>query len=139
MRVLLFGTFDTLHPGHRFVLSEAAKRGDVWVVVARDANVQRIKGRAPVHQESIRAAAVRAAAPGATVLLGDPRDFLAPVREVRPDVILLGYDQRLPPGVREEDLPCPVERLPAFEPEKWKSSLLRKKAGRGGTAGKAGR
>jgi FAD synthetase len=130
MRVLLFGTFDLLHPGHRFVFAEAAKRGDVSIVVARDENVRRIKGFAPEHDEAARVQAVEEAAPGATVVLGDAADFWAPVRRVQPDLILLGYDQRMPPGIREDELPCPVERLPAFAPEKHKSSIARRKLGK---------
>jgi len=125
MKVLVFGTFDLLHPGHRFLLAEAQKRGALTVVVARDRNVQRIKGKFPVHDEDERMSHVRAAAPGATVVLGDAHDFLVPVKAVDPDLILLGYDQQLPPGVRDDDLPCDIERLPAFHPEKYKSSLLR--------------
>lgn len=124
-RVLLFGTFDHLHPGHQFVLDEAAKRGEVFVVIARDTNVERIKGRAPDQSEEERKAGVMRELPKAVVLLGDPENFLVPVREVRPDLIILGYDQRLPPGVTEADLLCPVERLPAFHPEQYKSSLRR--------------
>ena len=125
MNVLVFGTFDLLHPGHRFLLAEAQKKGKLTVVVARDRNVQRIKGRFPVHDEDERLSHVRQAVPGATVVLGDAHDFLVPVRAVDPDVILLGYDQQLPPGVKEEDLPYEIERLPAFEPEKYKTSILR--------------
>lgn len=125
MRVLIFGTFDSLHPGHRFVLEEAAKRGEVHVVIARDLNVRAIKGRLPIQAEQERMLAVAATLPDACVILGDPKNFLRPVRAVRPDLVLLGYDQKLPPGVREADLPCPVERLPAFEPERYKSSLRR--------------
>lgn len=128
MKVLAFGTFDLLHEGHRFVLAEAAKRGELTVVVARDANVRRIKGQSPVDDEATRMRNVRAAAPAATVVLGgDGADFLEPVRAAKPDLIVLGYDQRLPPGVKEEDLPCTVERLPAFEPDTYKTSLLRGK------------
>ncbi|MBI5156295.1 adenylyltransferase/cytidyltransferase family protein [Candidatus Peregrinibacteria bacterium] len=123
--ILVFGTFDELHPGHRFLLSEAQKRGELFVVIARDANVERIKGRPAVESEGERKRAVEKAYHDATVLLGDPHDFLVPVIAVRPDLILFGYDQKLPPGVREKDLECPVERLPAFEPEKYKSSLRR--------------
>lgn len=123
MKVLVFGTFDRLHPGHRFVLDEAGKRGKVHVVVARDASVALIKKKAPLQSEHERAEAVQRAYPDAVVMIGDPHDYLAPVRAVRPNLILLGYDQRMPPGIREEDLPCPVERLPAFFPEKYKSSL----------------
>lgn len=125
MRVLVFGTFDELHPGHRFVLEEAGKYGDLAVVVARDRNVARLKGRAPVENEDRRKRAIEAAFPSAAVVRGDPDDFLAPVRALRPDLILLGYDQKLPPGVSEADFPCPVRRLPAHHPDKFKSSLLR--------------
>lgn len=125
MRVLAFGTFDLLHPGHRFVLTEAAARGDLSVVVARDGNVKKIKGHAPTDSEESRLANVRAVVPNAEVFLGDPDDFLSPVRRVQPDLIILGYDQLLPPGVSEADFACPVKRLPAFEPDRYKSSLLR--------------
>lgn len=145
MRVLLFGTFDHLHPGHRFVLQEALKRaclgevssrrseakpdgrsrGEVHVVVARDKNVQQIKGKDPKQKEEERLRVLQNAFPEVHARLGDTEDFLIPVRAINPDLILLGYDQKLPPGVEEKDLPCPVERLAAFEPEKWKSSLKR--------------
>ncbi len=127
MRILLFGTFDHLHPGHHFVINEARTRGDVTVIVARDRNVERIKGFTALQSEEHRAQAIRDAFPAVTVLLGDRDDFLAPVRSVGPDLILLGYDQRLPPGVSEADFPCPVERLAAFRPEEFKSSLKRRK------------
>lgn len=127
MKVLVFGTFDLLHPGHRFLLTEASKRGKLFVVVARDANVQRIKGRFPVHDEDERMSVIRSAFPHATVELGSAHDFLDPVRAIDPDLILLGYDQGLPPGVKMEDLPYEIERLPAFHPEKYKTSLLRGK------------
>ena len=125
MKVLIFGTFDHFHPGHIFVLTEAMKRGDVIVIVARDVNVERIKGRLPSESETGRAQTIKKLFPAVTVLLGDPKDFLAPVRSVQPDLILLGYDQQLPPGVTEADFPCPVERLAAYKPEQFKSSKRR--------------
>lgn len=127
MRVLVFGTFDRLHPGHRFVLRCAQARGELFVVVARDVSVRRIKGRDPEESEDVRRAHVAAAVPEATVVVGHPSDYLEPVRAIRPDLILLGYDQELPPGVKPEDLPCPTERLPAFEPQRFKSSVRRGK------------
>lgn len=125
MKVLLFGTFDRLHPGHQFVLAEAQKRGEVTVVIARDETVRRLKDRKPMQNEEERMQAVALVIPVATVILGDPSDFLKPVRDTQPDLILLGYDQKLPPGMAMQDLPCRVERLPAFEPERHKSSYLR--------------
>lgn len=126
---MIFGTFDRLHPGHRFLLEEAGKRGELGVVVARDHNVERIKGRRPQQPERERAAAIGAAYPSAAVIMGDPGDFLAPVRAFRPDRILLGYDQELPPGVAMDDLGAPVERIAAFRPEEYKSSLRKTKPG----------
>lgn len=141
MRVLIFGTFDHFHPGHAFVISEAIKRacppesarggrrrGDVTVIVARDRNVERIKGKTSDQSETERAETVKKAFSEVTVVLGDPKDFLKPVREIAPDLILLGYDQKLPPGVKESDFACPVERLPAYRPEEFKSSLRRKES-----------
>lgn len=125
MKLMIFGTFDDLHPGHLFVFRHALERGDVYVVVARDANVLRFKGRPPLQHEDDRVTAINKAFPSAHVMLGNPDDFLAPVREVQPDLILLGYDQKLPPGVSEEDLGVPVERLEPFHPEIHKSSLRR--------------
>lgn len=128
MDVLVFGTFDRLHPGHQFFLDHAAKSGDLHVVVARDQNVLRIKGHAPDQPEEDRKQAIQKLYPQAQVMLGNPEDFLEPVRSVQPDLILLGYDQKLPPGVSEKDLPCVVERIASFEPEKYKSSLRGAKA-----------
>lgn len=126
MRILVTGTFDDLHPGHHFVLEEASKRGELFVIVARDANVQKIKGRPPLQSQEVRKQGIEKAFPNATVVLGDETDFLKPVSDIRPDLILLGYDQKLPPDIAESDLPCPTERLPAFHPEIHKSSLRRK-------------
>jgi FAD synthetase len=42
--VMTFGTFDRLHPGHEYYLSEARKYGDCLItVVARDKTVVDIK------------------------------------------------------------------------------------------------
>jgi FAD synthetase len=126
-RGLLFGTFDLLHPGHLSVFAQAqALVDELAIIIARDTTVQRLKGLQPHESEEQRRAAVQAALPNATVVLGDEAgNFLAPVQLLAPDLILLGYDQRLPPGLTEQDLPVPVVRLNAFEPHLHKSSLRR--------------
>lgn len=125
MKILVFGTFDHLHPGHLFLLEEASKRGELHVVVGTDENVFKIKGRRPDQPEEERTQKIRDAFPGAQVLLGHESDYLAQTREIQPNLILLGYDQKMPPGITEGMLGAPTERLPAFEPDKYKSSLLR--------------
>lgn len=142
MRVMIFGTFDGLHPGHLHVLEEATRRAGenedsrglktktynsqgLWVVVARDANVHRIKGRKALQSEHERVATIQQAFPSAHVILGNTTDFLQPIREIQPDLILLGYDQKLPPTITEDSLQTPIERLEPFHPELYKSSLRR--------------
>lgn len=125
-KIMVFGTFDYFHPGHEFVLEEAMKRGKTVVIVARDMNVQRIKRRLPDQSEHIRREVVAKRYPAAAVHLGDPDDFLAPIRTHAPDLILLGYDQALPPGVTEKILGVAIERLPAHKPEQYKSSIIKK-------------
>lgn len=53
--VLTFGTFDRLHLGHQYYLSQAREYGDVVVtIVARDSTVLRVKGRLPRYDEQTR-------------------------------------------------------------------------------------
>jgi len=126
MKVLVFGTFDQLHPGHIFFLDEAHKRGELYIVIARDINVKRIKGQSAVESQEKRKEAVQKAFPDARVIMGDREDFFVPVRSIHPDLIIFGYDQRLPQGIQETDFSCPVERSCAMEPSKYKSSLRRR-------------
>lgn len=123
---MVFGTFDWFHPGHRFLLLEAEKIGKVIVIVARDKNVKRIKGRLPDQPEKVRQAVIEQAFPNVTVILGDSEDFLAPIRAHSPNLLLLGYDQKLPPGIRKSDLPT-IQKASAYLPKENKSSIWRAK------------
>ena len=92
-RVLAAGSFDLIHPGHIHFLSEAQRFGLLHVVVARDSSIQRIKGRPPVLSENDTLTLVSSLKPVYRAVLGDLHDFLKPVVEVRPDVVVLGPDQ----------------------------------------------
>lgn len=128
--VMCFGTFDIFHPGHRYYLSEAIKHGrKLTVVIARDARVENLKGRAPQDPEDIRLKNVQEAFPDAHVILGHESDIFTPLRELKPDVLVFGYDQRVPEDTLKELFPSiAIERIAGFEVEKWKSSKLRKRA-----------
>lgn len=130
-RVLACGTFDLFHPGHESFLRQAAALGDeLVVVVARDENVLRIKGRAPAQSEQERLDAIAALCVVSRAQLGLPgSDFLRVVDDLAPDVIALGYDQRAPKGLAERFPAVRIITLDAHEPERYKSSLLRREAG----------
>lgn len=126
-KAVAFGTFDGFHPGHKFYLDEAATRGELTVIVARDATVLKVKGRLPQNDEETRLAELKAA--GYNAFLGGAGDKYALLSEIRPDVICLGYDQQaftdaLPAALAERGLRAEIVRINAFHPEKYKSSIL---------------
>lgn len=95
MRVVLTGgVFDIIHPGHIYTLERARALGDLLVVVvARDLTVRRNKGRPPLHTEDLRLKLVSSLRMVDVALLGSTVDIMDTVERVRPDVIVLGYDQ----------------------------------------------
>jgi FAD synthetase len=132
VHVLVTGTFDGLHPGHRFLFRRAKALGDrLTVVVARDKTVYKVKGRHADHNETTRRDQVAEVSHVNKAILGWPgKDKLAIVIRLRPDIIALGYDQRaftqnLRRQLRVRGLPTKVVRLPAYQPRRYKSGLIR--------------
>lgn len=127
MRVMVFGTFDILHPGHINFFKQARAYGtELYVVVARDSTVQRIKHKLPRHTEEQRLAAVRAEPLVMKAILGSAVDPMAVIYENTPDVVCLGYDQDhiFVHKLYSEFPNLSVVRLTSYKPEHYKSSLL---------------
>lgn len=126
MKVLAAGTFDMFHPGHQFFLDQAKMLGDeLFVIIARDDSVKKIKGFFPEHSEVQRKTSVKNFLGDDTVFLGDHHDFLKIPKQIQPDIIALGYDQMIPKLLRESFPHVSIVRIPSFSPEQYKSSLLR--------------
>jgi FAD synthetase len=93
--ILVFGTFDGIHAGHRAFFVEAHKYGDRLIVaVAQDAVVEELKGRPPKRSLAERIAALEKEPLVDEAVAGD--EVLGSwevVKKHRPDVIALGYDQ----------------------------------------------
>jgi FAD synthetase len=95
-QVVVAGTFDLLHPGHVFLISEAARLGDVTVVVARDQNVMRAKEHPPIVPEEQRRFMVEALKGVAKAVLGsETTDLFLVVERLNPDILLLGPNQQV--------------------------------------------
>lgn len=126
-RVLCCGTFDLLHPGHHSFLKQAATLGDeLCVVVARDDNVRRLKGRLPAQDEATRRANIAALDCVDQAHLGYPgSDFLRIVNDLQPQIIALGYDQRPPAGLAAAFPQCQIHILQPYHPDKYKTSFYR--------------
>lgn len=125
-RVIGFGTFDGLHPGHWHFLRQLKKLGDeLVVVVARDSNVKKIKGKKPRQNEEARRRALELSGLADRVEMGNPHDFYQCLRDHRPDLIGLGYDQEADLQSISKILPSvKIIRLKPFRAHRYKSSLL---------------
>ena len=121
-RVVATGVFDLLHLGHIHFLRAARELGDeLVVIVANDATVRRMK-REPVMPAAVRAEMVAALKPVDQALVGREGNMLdIVVEEIKPHIIVLGYDQELfEPKALEAKLAerghvAQVVRLPKLE------------------------
>jgi FAD synthetase len=94
-KVLIAGTFDLIHPGHLFLINEAAKLGDVCVIISTDRNRELYSGEAPIIPQEQRLEVIKAIKNVKIARLGrSDNDTLKTVEEINPDIILLGPDQK---------------------------------------------
>jgi len=131
-KVMVFGTFDGLHEGHKNLFKQSRKFGDYLIaVVARNKTVKEIKGRKPKRDEEERLTDVMKCELVDESMLGLEDDKFKIIKEARPDVICLGYDQtnfvdELKKEIKKMDCNIIIHRLHPFKPEIYKSSKLNK-------------
>lgn len=90
-----------MHPAHLRLLRQARALGDRLVVVlSNDAHNK--KPRAVPAQERKRR--LEALGVADEVVIGASDGFAATLRRVHPDVLVLGYDQRLPDAETESEV-----------------------------------
>ena len=141
-RILIFGTFDMIHPGHEDMFRQAralalrhssGQAPDPYLIVsvARDANVERIKGFRPRNDEEARRELLAAHPLVDEAVLGDEGGYIEHIKKAAPDSIALGYDQEgeyvshLQEELRAAGLSTKVVRLASHKPEEYKTSKLR--------------
>lgn len=93
--VVIFGTFDSIHPGHNDFIKQSKKQGNKLVaIVARDTVVKKLKNKIPIHNESTRLNMVSNLDDIDQVFLGDEEQGVYNVlRKINPEIVFLGYDQ----------------------------------------------
>jgi len=95
--VLTGGKFNRIHPGHVWLLKKAKKLGYLLVVLAHDRHNKRdYASAARTRKKEIENLKI-----ADKVVIGSPTSFVAVVKKYKPNIIALGYDQKLPPGVDE--------------------------------------
>jgi len=95
-KIVVSGAFDLLHPGHTFLINEASKLGEVYVIVARDVNVKKFKGESPILPEDQRLEMVQNLKNVKKAIFGKiDSDYLKIIEEINPDIIMLGPNQKV--------------------------------------------
>ena len=131
MRIICFGTFDILHPGHLFYFESAKKiANELIVVIARDLT-KKNQNKQILFSEQDRLNMVKALSIVNQAYLGNVDDHFKIIEDLKPNFILLGYDQKIEIETLRKELSSrglypKIERALPFQPEKFKSSLLRK-------------
>lgn len=132
-KVLVFGTFDGLHEGHRFFLREARGLGECLIAsVATDEVVREIKKHSPTHPlnerlEQLRASGLVDEAVAGDITLGN----WSAIKKWRPDIVAIGYDQttletKLREHLQKERLPITIIKIAPHDPDFLHSRFLRK-------------
>ena len=128
-KVMIFGTFHVLHPGHLNLIRQAKALGDrLYVVIGRDETVKKVKGYVPNHEHE-RVEKLKRVPNVDEVLLGDLKDKFKVIRDVKPDIVCLGYDQthfvdELAKFTQESGMIIKVVRLRPYKHNLYKSRRL---------------
>lgn len=131
-RVMCFGTFDLLHPGHIKFLARARALGDELIVVlAQDARRANLFKQPPIFNLHERLALVGALKSVNRAVAGDQHDILAMIKKYRPQIIALGHDQKfgvdlLRAWIKTQKKPPQIVRLPALARTRNSSTRIRK-------------
>jgi len=132
-RIMVFGTFDILHKGHEDFFRQAKNiGGHLIVVVAREKTIREVKKISPINNEYMRVEVIRASGFADSVILGGINDKYLVIKEHRPKVICLGYDQKyfikgLKTKLKEFGLEdTKIVKLKPFQPDIFKTSKIRK-------------
>ena len=133
--VLAGGVFDIIHPGHIHTLTAAKALGDVLVVaIATDKTAQKMKKMTPLHDQELRCELVSSLSMVDEAIVGHEEDIFETVKEVKPDIIALGYDQIhqekfISDGCKRISLDVEIVRLQSPIP-KLSSSEIEKRYGK---------
>ena len=135
VKIMVFGTFDGLHPGHINFFQQAknlSKSSFLIVSIARDKNIIKIKGKKSTLSENERFNLVKQNKFIDKVVLGGKVKYLPHIIKEKPDIIALGYDQKdyvenLKKDLKKNCISIKIIRLKPYKQKIFKNSLLKSK------------
>ncbi len=132
VRVLVFGIFDGVHPGHIDFFRQARGHGGFLVVaVGRASASKKFKNKLPKHSLKERIEFVRDIGYVDKAIAGDmEQGNYKIILSEKPDIICLGYDQKelakdLKRWMKTGNAKIPLKFLKPYAPGKYHTSILR--------------
>jgi len=130
-KVLVFGIFNGVHPGHTDFFRQAKEHGDFLIVaVGQPSASKKLKSKLPKHSLKKRIAFVQDVSYVDRAIPGDREQgsYKVILRE-KPDVICLGYDQAdlakdLKRWATENKLPLSFQILKPYKPATYHTSNI---------------
>lgn len=130
-KVIAFGTFSIIHPGHIDYLKSARKLGDhLTVIITTDKNAKKEKNRKAYFSAKERKQMILGIKYVDSVVIGDEKDFFKPIKKIKPDIIAIGYDGKccqkgLEHTLKEKGINAKVKRMKKHK-EHSSSKILKK-------------
>lgn len=107
-KIMVFGAFDGVHPGHLDFFKQAKRYGDYLIVsVGTDKNVKSIKGKPALFSQEDRLGLISSISAVDRAILGVETNFYNQIKKEAPDIICLGYDQ----WASEEEVRSELDRI----------------------------
>jgi len=123
MKIATFGVFDIIHEGHVKFLEKCknmSRNAELIVVLARDSTILKDRGRKPLIPEEQRRYIIETLKPVDKAILGNGgSDKLKIVEKIKPDIIVLGYDQKLNNKELEQELKNRGLKIKVFRLKKY--------------------
>ena len=95
-KVLVGGCFNVIHPGHIYFLKQAKKLGDELIIILTNDENNKKPYALPAKERKKMLESLNIAD---KILIGHLKDKAKIVEKVKPFIIALGYDQKLPDGL----------------------------------------
>ena len=115
-KVLVGGTFNIVHEGHCFFFEKSKAFGDYLIVVVSSDKTAKKTKKYPVRPDFERKQEVERVDIVDKAVIGDSVDFFKVIQKEKPDVIVLGYDQKMSEkmirkNIKKSKMKCEVVRI----------------------------
>jgi len=124
-KAVIFGTFDIIHPGHISVFKYAKNLSEkLYVVIARDQNIN--KETQIIFNEEQRLKNISQYQIIDKAILGDEQNPLAFYNQLKPDLIVLGYDQYQNVDLLKQLKRVKIKKAPPYHEQLFKAKKIKK-------------